>query len=71
MRYHNVYSRLERTIYEFDASDIERALLQYAKLNQYEKGRLVALDIDTGDEDNNYKLTATVTLTWEKPEAGE
>jgi hypothetical protein len=62
------YNRIDRVIYQFNEEDIHNALAAYAKIRRYEPGKRMNFEIDTGDEDNNYKLTATITVIWESPQ---
>lgn len=61
------YNRIDRVVYEFDESDIKRALMTEAKL-QYQPGRRIDFEIGEGSENNDYKVTATLTVVWETPE---
>lgn len=58
------YNRIDRVVYEFDESDIQRALMTEAKL-RYQSGKHIVFEIN---QDEDYKTTATLTVVWETPE---
>lgn len=64
MKISTKYNRIDRMIYTFDESDIQRALMAEAKV-RYQSGRRIVFEID---EDEDGKTTATLTVVWETPE---
>lgn len=74
MKIETQYSKVERVVYEFNETDMRNALLEYAQKISAGKlayrNRRIELDVRAGDESNDYKPSATLTVKMECP-AGE
>jgi hypothetical protein len=69
MRITTQYNRVDRVIYEFSESDLENAMLAYAKVKPYEQGKSHVYEFDQNEIG---EIKATLTVVWETPvEEGE
>lgn len=57
------HNRIDRVVYEFDEADIQRALIQMAKI-KHEPGKRIVFELFVDDDS---KTTATITVVWETP----
>lgn len=62
MKMRNIYSKLSKTIYEFDQFDVRDALLVKAGLSKYEPERDVRFDWSSNDDGI---LSVTITVVYE------
>lgn len=63
MKITTTYAYVERQVFQFSQNDIQKALIDFAHIVEYRVGRTVEFEWDSDDG----RLTATITLVFEKP----